>query len=106
MITSNDERTLDLLEIRVDLLETGNAIRARLPGAILGSRKDVLSCKWRSPLARRVPGPTGQRDRDRRFLNRTRLLPAFLEDAHEQIAFQAEILEFIAFRIRDILQSA
>lgn len=55
----------------VDLLEDGNGVSAGLAGSVLGPGQDV---------------PAAQRDRDGGLLDGRGLLPALLEDAHQQFA--------------------
>ena len=46
--------------------------------------------------------PSGECDGDAGFLYGRRLLPALLEDAHQQLTFQAEVLKLITLCGRDI----
>jgi len=47
--------------------------------------------------------PSGERDRDRFLLDRTWLLKAGLEDAHQEFALEAIVLEVAAFGVEDVL---
>ena len=46
------------------------------------------------------PSPSRQCDGDARLLDRARLLPPFLENTHQQLPLQAEILELISLQDR------
>ena len=71
----------------VDALENGYDVGAGLAGAVFGARQNVA---------------TRQRDRYARLLNGRRILPALLEDAHQELALETVVLELVAFRRRHV----
>ncbi|KAF1760760.1 hypothetical protein GCK72_009010 [Caenorhabditis remanei] len=80
----DDDHSLDCLESWLDLLDDWDAISSGLSGSVLGSGEDVLS---------------SQRDSNGSLLNWTWLFPSFLEDAHEKVASEAEVLELYSFGV-------
>ena len=83
----HDDQRLDLVLGRVNALQYGNDVGARLAGAVLGASENVAA---------------GERDWDARLLDGRRILPALLEDAHEQLALQTVVLELVALGGRHI----
>ena len=75
-------------EFGVTSLHHGNDVGAGFARAVLGAGQNVAAA---------------QSDGDGRLLNRRRLLPTFLENTHQNVAFQAVVLELVAFRVRNIL---
>ena len=71
----------------VDLLQNGDGVGTSLSGAVLGPGEDV---------------PSAERHRDGGLLDGRRLVPALLEDAHQQLALQAEVLELVALGVGDV----
>jgi len=87
LASRHDDQRLDLVLGDVDALEDRNDVGARFAGAVLGAREYVAA---------------GESDRYARLLNGRRILPALLEDAHEELALEAVVLELVAFRCRHI----
>ena len=75
-------------QFRVASFHHGNDVGARFSSSIFGASEDVAAA---------------QRDRDGRLLNRRRLLPTFLENSHQNVAFKAVVLKLISFRVRNVL---
>jgi len=91
-LSSRDEQNrLDGVFRDIHLLQHGDGERGGLAGAVLGARQDIAP---------------SQRDGNRLLLDGRRALEPLLEDAHQELAFQKVILEFVSFRRRDILHGA
>ncbi|RBQ82883.1 hypothetical protein VDGD_21002 [Verticillium dahliae] len=85
----DEDEALDFGDFGVDLFEGGDNEGGGLAGAVLGAGQDIA---------------TGQGDRDGFFLDGRGLLKTGLEDSHQQIPLQLEVLEFQTFRVCDILK--
>ena len=87
-LTGGDENeTLDLGDLGVDLLEGGDKESGSLAGTVLGASEDVSA---------------GEGDGDRLFLNWGWFLEASLEDTHQEISVVNEILPLQTPRVCDI----
>ncbi len=90
LASGDEDETLDLGDLGVDLFQCGDDEGGGLAGAVLGTSEDVTARKgYRYAL----------------FLNRGGLFEAGLKDAHEQVPLQAELLELQALGVGHILHA-
>lgn len=84
------KHTLDLIDIGVNLLEDGNRVRSSLSSAVFSSGEYISTShgNWYAG-----------------FLNGRGLLPTFFENPHQQLPFEAELFEFVPFRVCNILKN-
>lgn len=73
--------------VRVDPLQTGDAVGAGLPSSVFGPRQDVGPC---------------ESDGDGSLLDGARPLPSFLKDPHQELPLYTKVLELVSFCIRHV----
>lgn len=84
----HEDDDLDLGDVSVDALQSGDEEGSGLSGAVLGTSEDVTTSKG---------------DGDGLLLDGRRLLKALFEDAHEELAFQVVVLKVVVLDGDDVL---